>query len=604
MTEVVNAVAQTSAVFPGGMLRYEVAMPDPASHLFEITLHCQEAAPTLDLKLPVWTPGSYLVREYAKHLQDFAATDEHDQPLSWRKVSKNRWQVQTTNSDQVIIRYRMFAHELTVRTNHLDASHGYFNPGAMFFYVPDREDQAIALTIHPPDPSWQVTTALDPLPNDPLTFLADNFDTLVDSPFEIGLHQIHDFAAGGKPHQLAVWGQGNYDSAKIVSDIQKIIAVEAAMFGGLPYDRYVFLLHLSAHGYGGLEHHNCCSLLYSRFGFRQPETYHRFVSLVAHEFFHLWNVKRIRPQALSAFDYDQENYTDLLWFCEGVTSFYDLVIPYRAGIYDAKSYLKLLSESITRLQAIPGRQVQSLSDSSFDTWIKLYRPDANSRNCQVSYYLKGEVVSLLLDLCIRQQHHNQRSLDDVMVSLWQTYGQTQQGYSREQLQSVIESVAELDLSHFWQNYIDGTVELPYAAFLDPFGLELVADGGEQPIPYLGLTLHNQTETGIVQFVDVNSPAQIAGLQPGDQLLAIDGFRVRPDQLHQRLPDYQGGARIAVTVFRDDQLKTYPVTLADPIPASYTLKPVPQPTTSQKQRFRQWLGIDLDQVTSQRSTCPS
>lgn len=365
------------------------------------------------------------------------------------------------------------------------------------------------------------------------------------------------------------------------------------MFGGLPYDRYVFLLHLSASGYGGLEHHNCCSLLYSRFGFRQPDSYHRFMSLVAHEFFHLWNVKRIRPQALHPFDYDQENYVDVLWFCEGVTSFYDLVIPYRAGIYDAKFYLKLLSESITRLQATPGRQTQSLTESSFDTWIKLYRPDANSRNCQVSYYLKGEVVSFLLDLLIRQQR--QRSLDDVMLQLWQTYGQTQQGYTRAQLQAVIESVADMDLTDFWQNYIDGTIELPYAQFLEPFGLEVVADWGEPPIPYLGFTLQKQTEPGQLQFVDVGSPAQQAGLKSGDQLLAIGGFRVQPDQLNQRLQDYQAGDSITITVFHEDQLETHQITLAEPQPKSYTIKPVPQPTTQQNQNFHQWLGIDLRQV---------
>nr|WP_299414251.1 M61 family metallopeptidase [Acaryochloris sp. IP29b_bin.148] len=573
------------------MFRYEVAMPDPASHLFEITLHCSLAAiSTLDLKLPVWTPGSYLIREYAKHLQDFSATDNQGHSLSWQKISKNHWQVQTSDTSIAIIHYRIFAHELTVRTNHLDATHGYFNPGAMCLYVPGQVDREIAITIHPPEPSWQVTTALNPLPDDPYTFVAQNFDALVDSPFEIGTHHIEHFEVLDKPHQLAIWGAGNYNLSQIVSDTQKIIEVEAEIFGGLPYDRYIFLLHLSARGYGGLEHHNCCSLLYARFGFRQPNSYHRFMCLVAHEFFHLWNVKRICPQALSPFNYDQENYTDLLWFCEGVTSFYDLVIPYRAGIYDAKVYLKLISDSISRLQALPGRQVQSLTESSFDTWIKLYRPDANSRNCQVSYYLKGEIVALLLDLRIRHQHQNQRSLDDVMLQLWQTYGKTQQGYTSQQLQAEIEAVTELDLTSFWQDYIEGTVELPYAEFLAPFGLEVVPEWGEAPIPYLGFNLRKQSESGQLQSVDVNSPAQQAGLKPGDQLLAIDGFRVQPDQLNQRLQDYQAGDSIAITVFHEDQLETHPVTLAEPLPKSYAIRPMPTPTAQQKQCFQQWLGM--------------
>lgn len=595
MTEVIDSISQVTAPATT-RLQYEVAMPDPASHLFEITLQYSVGTAThLDLKLPVWTPGSYLVREYAKHLQDFSAVDGQRYPLSWQKISKNHWQVQTPNTHEVKIHYRIFAHELTVRTNHLDASHGYFNPGAMFFYVPGTEADAIAITIHPPDPSWQVTTALDPLPGKPLTFLAENFDTLVDSPFEIGTHPIYDFETLGKPHQLAVWGEGNYDINKIIDDTKKIIEVEANLFDGLPYDRYLFLLHVSANGYGGLEHYNCCSLLYSRFGFRKPDSYNRFMGLVAHEFFHLWNVKRIRPQALHPFDYDQENYTDALWFCEGVTSFYDLVIPYRAGIYDAKFYLKLLSESITRLQSIPGRHTQSLTESSFDTWIKLYRPDANSRNCQVSYYLKGEIVSLLLDLRIRQQHQNQRSLDDVMLHLWQTYGQKDFGYTRDQLIEAIESVAEMDLTQFWQNYLDGTVELPYDECLNPFGLQVATDFGDPPLPYHGVTVQNQAGKAIIKFVDVASPAQKAGLKPGDELLALDGFRVQPDQLEQRLQDYQNGDSISMTVFHDDQLATHLLILEAPVPKTYTVKPVTEPTDLQKHNFSQWLGMELEQL---------
>lgn len=572
-------------------------MPDPTSHLFEITLHCSiRTDDTLDLKLPVWTPGSYLVREYAKHLQDFSAVDDQGTHLPWRKISKNHWQIQTSGVQTITIHYRIFAHELTVRTNHLDASHGYFNPGAMFFYVPGQEQDAIAITIHPPDPSWHITTALDPVPNQPSTFLAENFDTLVDSPFEIGTHQVYDFEALGKPHQLAIWGAGNYDADQIIADTKKIIEVEANLFGGLPYDRYFFLLHVSAKGYGGLEHHNCCSLLYSRFGFRKPNSYNRFMGLVAHEFFHLWNVKRLRPQALHPFDYDQENYTDALWFCEGVTSFYDLILPYRAGIYDAKFYLKLLSESITRLQSIPGRHTQSLTESSFDTWIKLYRPHANSRNCQVSYYLKGEIVSLLLDLQIRQQHHNQRSLDDVMLQLWQTYGQKDLGYTRAQLLDVIETIAEMDLTAFWQNYLDGTVELPYEEFLNPFGLEVVAEFGEHPLPYHGLTLSSQSGKTLIKFVDIASPAQTAGLQPGDELLAWDGFRIQADQLEQRLQDYQSGDSVSITLFHDDQLTTHRLTLGEPQPKSYTVKPIADPTEQQKTNFHQWLGIELAELT--------
>ena len=587
--------APTTVTTPALKLHYKVAMPEPASHLFEITitLHSWQAD-TLDLKLPVWTPGSYLVREYAKHLQDFDAKDNSDQSLPWQKQGKNHWRVQTSNTHKLTIHYRLFAHELTVRANHLDTTHGYFNPGATLMYLPGWEQTSITLTVTPPD-NWHVATPLPSVSDAPYTFLAEDFDTLVDSPFEIGTHAIYPFEALGKSHEWAIWGQGNYDAERLIADTQKLIQVETDIFGDLPYDHYLFLLHLTEKGYGGLEHKQGCSLQYSRFGFRDPEKYNRFISLVAHEFFHLWNVKRIRPLALETFDYDQENYTDCLWFCEGVTSFYDLVIPLRAGIYDAQWYLKQISEAITRLQTTPGRHVQSLSESSFDTWIKLYRPDANSRNSQISYYLKGELVALVLDLLIRKAHQNARSLDDVMRQMWQQFGQSETGYTQAQLQAVSESVAEVDLTDFWQQYIDGTTELPFEQALHPFGLQLQVDTPDNAPPYLGVTLKPDTKSTVVRCVDRESPAQQAGIVPEDELLAIAGFRLQTNQLEQRLQDYQPGDTIEIAGFHQDELRTYRVTLAEPIAQSYRIQPVANPTSDQQTACRQWLGAELEDL---------
>lgn len=576
-------------------IHYQVAMSQPETHLFEVSLCLQNwQFSVLDLKLPVWTPGSYLVREYAKHLQDFSAQTPDRQSLTWQKISKNHWQVETLDISKITVCYRIFANELSVRTNHLDPTHGYFNPGALFLYLPGFEGSEIVVTILPPDPEWRVTTPLPAVSDRANTFRAEDFDTLVDSPFEIGTHQVYEFEALGKPHQLAVWGQGNAEPERLIRDTQKIIQVEAELFGGLPYDRYLFLLHLSAQGFGGLEHKCACSLIYSRFGFRAPEQYNRLLNLVAHEFFHLWNVKRIRPKALEVFDYDRENYTPSLWFCEGATSYYDLTVPLRAGIYDVKHYLNQLSEAITRLQTTPGRLVQPLSESSFDAWIKLYRPDANSGNSQASYYLKGELVSFLLDLLIRQRHHNRRSLDDVMRQMWQQFGKPETGFTPAQLQAVIESTAATDLRDFFGRYINGLEELPFSESLSPFGLELhseVKDG----VPYLGLDLKSALGIASVKFVAANSPAQRAGIDTGDELLAINGFRVNPEQLNERLKDYQAGAAIELTVFHGDQLRTCPVTLAEPGCDRYEIRPVEHPSPTQKENFQGWLGLPLSSL---------
>ncbi|MEO0376665.1 MAG: M61 family metallopeptidase [Cyanobacteria bacterium P01_A01_bin.17] len=590
MTEAVRIPnIASSAVTPS--IHYQVEMPNPASHLFDVTLTIQnQNSAILDLKLPVWTPGSYLVREYAKHLQTFRVEDAQGQALSWRKVSKNHWQIEAGDVAQLKVRYQVFAHELTVRTNHLDASHGFLNPGAVLMYIPGFEEAETTLTVTPPE-GWTVTTALSPVEGKLNTFVADTFDTLVDSPVEIGTHSLYNFDVLGKPHQWAIWGKGNFDIDRIIADTQKIVEVEAKIFGGLPYDRYFFLLHLSAGGYGGLEHKFCTTLLFPRFNFRTAESYNKFMCLVAHEFFHLWNVKRIRPKALETFDYDQENYTDCLWFCEGVTSFYDLAIPMRAGIYDAKNYLKLISDSITRLQAIPGRQVQSLSESSFDTWIKLYRPDANSKNAQVSYYLKGELVSLLLDLLIRRESGNMRSQDQVMQKMWQQFGQSETGYTHAQLKSVVESVAGIDLTDFWEKYIEGTVELPYDGFLNPFGLGVKVETAEDAPPYLGIELKSETGTAMVKTVFCDSPAHDAGIAPDDQILAIDGFRVRANQLNDRLLNYQPNDQIQVTVFHDEELRTYSVTLTESRPTAYKIQPLDNLTQAQQDLGERWLGVN-------------
>jgi predicted metalloprotease with PDZ domain len=589
-------MTQATTLRPSGassttpIIHYQVAMPQPESHLFEVTLSVQGWQElVLDLKMPVWTPGSYLVREYAKHLQDLSAdTGEQRHPLPSHKLAKNHWQVETADASEITVRYRVFANELSVRTNHLDATHGYFNGAALFFFIPGFEQQPIRVTIVPPKPDWHVTTPLPPVSGESNTFEAKDFDTLVDSPFEIGSQQLYDFEVLGKPHQLAIWGQGNADPERIIEDTKKIIEVEAQLYGGLPYERYIFLLHLAATGFGGLEHKDACSLIYSRFGFRAKDKYNRFMQLVAHEFFHLWNVKRIRPKALERFDYEQENYTTSLWFCEGTTSYYDLLIPQRAGIYDTKALLEGLSKEITQLQTTPGRKVQPISESSFDAWIKLYRRDANSNNSQISYYLKGELVSFLLDLLIRSRHGNQRSLDDVMRLMWEQFGKDEVGFTPEQLREVIESVADVDLGNFFTRYVDGTDELPFDEYLEPFGLRLIGVEDEEPVPHLGVMVKSEHSQELIKFVEADSPAAVAGVDAGDQLLAIDGFRVTADQLSDRLKDYHTGDTIQVSVFHEDQLCTLPVTLGAPRPSRYQIVSVENPSKAQKQNFTGWL----------------
>ncbi len=590
MTQAI-ATASDRSISTQPTLAYQVAMPRPQTHLFEIELVIQGWQSTvLDLKFPVWTPGSYLVREYERHLQDFTAIGPNNQQLIWRKLAKNHWQVAIGHLETVTIRYRLFANELTVRTNHLDRSHAYFNGAATFLYPVGGLSLPAQVTIVLPDPAWQVATALPQLSAQDLqqTFHAQNFDELVDSPFEVGTHQSYSFEVLGKPHELVVWGTGNFKAHELIPDIERIIQTEANLFEGLPYDRYLFILHLTGQGYGGLEHKNSCSLIFGRHSFSHSEKRHQFMQLVAHEFFHLWNVKRIRPKELETFDYDGENYTPSLWFCEGTTSYYDLQIPYRSGIYKRPEFLNQLGKEITRYLNTPGRLVQPLAESSFDAWIKLYRAEAHSANHQISYYLKGEMLSLMLDLKIRAKFKNARSLDDVLRRLWQDFGKSETGFTAQQLESMIADVADENLSDFFQRYLHTTEELPLQDYLAPFGLEIKALCDRQ-LPYVGLRLATEHGREIVKFTEADSPAYDAGIDPGDEILAIDHLRLSAGQWADRLASYQPGDEISIAYFHQDELRSSRITLADPKPNRYDVVIVKNPTPMQDQLLSGWLS---------------
>ena len=589
MTQALNS-AKSSQDTNTVTMFYQVGMSQPASHLFEVTLQVTNwQQNVLKLIMPVWTPGSYLVREYARHVQDFVAYNSDRQLLKSNKVSKNHWEIVTGDSPSITVQYRVFANDLTVRTNHLDRTHGYFNGAALFMFIPDFQQQPITVEILPPNEDWQISTTLTPVDDKPNTFIAPDFDTLVDTPVEVGIHQVYDFEVLGKPHQYVVWGEGNLKAKKLIKDTQKIIEVEAKIFDGLPYDKYLFLLHLSGSGFGGLEHKDCCTLNYPRLGFRDRDKYNRFMQLVAHEFFHLWNVKRIRPKALEIFDYERESYTTSLWFCEGTTSYYDILIPLRAGIYNRKQFLKNLSKDLNRYLTTPGRNVQPLNESSFDAWIKLYRRESHSDNNQISYYLKGQWVALLLDLIIREKHHNQKSLDDVMGILWHSYGKKEIGFTSEELRQIITEVADTDLTDFFQRYLDTTAELPFDKYLEPFGLKVKPIKESEPVPYLGVRLQSENSKEVIKFVEADSPAAIAGIDPGDEILAIDGIRVNADTISDRLKDYQPNDTIAVTIFHQDELITLDATLGQPQPNRYEVVQIENLSDTQQENLSGWLG---------------
>ena len=436
----------TRAQTPPVDISFTVAMTRPHTHLLEVDVAIKRTAngpPQEQLVLPVWTPGSYLVREFARHVQDFAATDAAGQPLKWEKTNKDTWRITTNGAREWHARYRVYANELSVRTSELNSGHAFWNNANILMYLDGYLQSPSTVRVLAPD-VWKVATGLPAVLGQKNTFRAENFDILYDSPFEVSNFKTLVFNVKGVAHRIVIDGEGNYDPERMRRDVQKIVETEVELMGGeVPYHDYTFILHLR--GGGGLEHLNSTALGYPRFGFRATggdratsaapnatesvgREYRGFLSLVSHEFFHLWNVKRIRPDALGPFDYTQENYTKMLWVAEGITDYYADVALRRAGLISEGEYLSATARAIQTLQNTPGRLVQSAEESSFDSWIKYYRQDENSVNSQVSYYEKGALLGLLLDLEIRKRSGGAKSLDDVMRYLYTEYFKQNRNY--------------------------------------------------------------------------------------------------------------------------------------------------------------------------------
>jgi predicted metalloprotease with PDZ domain len=519
------AGAKTDAVTtqaPAPSINYTVSMSKPWTHLLEVEMHVKwnRMPDKTELKMPVWTPGSYLVREYARHVQDFAVKDGSGRPLTWQKANKNTWQIDTKGVKEIVATYRVYSNELTVRTNELNDEHGFWNNAALLMFPAGQLGAPSTVTVVP-FAKWKVATSL-PQISGANTFRAPNFDVLYDSPFEVSDFKEISFDVHGKKHRYIMSGEGNYDLKKLAEDTAKIVDEAYKIFGELPYEDYTFLVNLR--GGGGLEHLNSTALQWNRFGFAPESRYHGFLSLVAHEYFHAWNVKRIRPDALGPFDYENENYTKLLWVAEGGTAYYESLLLRRAGLITDKELLEARASTIEQLQNRPGRFETSLEEASFDAWIKYYRQDENSVNNQISYYDKGEVVNMMLDITIRTASNGAKSLDDVMRYLYNEFYKKNRNYTPADFQKAAELAAGRRLDDFFSKYVRGEAEIDYNGIVNGIGLQLAATEPDKAKAYIGADFTEENGRLNIRTVSANTPAYEQGLNTGDQIVAIDGYR--------------------------------------------------------------------------------
>ncbi|MDA7924106.1 PDZ domain-containing protein [Mariniblastus sp.] len=630
-------------------LQYTVDLEDARNHYLTIKVVVPVVSDTTELMMAVWTPGSYLVREYARNIDSMTVTSG-DRELEFEKIRKNRWLVETKGIKSFEVSYRLYCNEMSVRTNWVGNQYAMINGAPTFITVPDRLDQQHEVQLLLPRNWTRSATSLKSVGDNPHRFVAENFDELVDSPIVAGNVSVYPFVVGGIEHQLVNVGESGYwDGTKAATDLKKIVEAHQEMWGVVPYDRYMFINMIVESG-GGLEHDNSSVLMTSRWSFRDRGRYKSWLSLASHEFFHTWNIRRLRPKSLVTYDYENEVYTDSLWIAEGITSYYEDLALLRAGLLSRSEFLSRLSGDVEGVQRTGGRKLQSLKDSSYDAWIKYYRPDENSSNTRISYYSKGAVAAFLLDARIRKLTKGEKSLDDLMRKLFADYVTT--GYTTDEFRAAASELAGEDLSDWFASVIDSTDELDYSdieaiGVIPPYkksatkatkesdkkesdkkesdkkesdkkeldkkesdkkdegtkvsaGLSGLKDRLASAVgvkartstsrgrPYLGF--RTSAADGIVKVTSVkpNSPASDVGINIEDEVIAVNGFRIT-SSVDSRLSQYEVGDELEILISRRGQLMTLNLTIGQLESSSYRLRFVSRPSKEQRRQLDLWLN---------------
>jgi predicted metalloprotease with PDZ domain len=589
-------------------IHYTITPSHPGAHLFEVT--CSIAAPDpagQQFSLPAWIPGSYMIREFARNIVRIRA-ESTGQAVSLRKLDKHTWQAAPCNAT-LTLTYEVYAWDMSVRCAHLDKTQGFFNGTQVFVAVAGAEQGEHLVELRPPRDGigrdWRVATTLPEATGKKGAakrggfgwYRATNYDELIDHPVAMGVFSSAGFTSCGVPHEIVIAGRIRADIQRLTADLARICATHIAMFGEHPpFERYVFMVHAIGEGHGGLEHRSSTALICARDDLpsinhkKMSDGYANFLSLCSHEYFHSWNVKRIKPSAFMPYDLSRENHTALLWAFEGFTSYYDDLGLRRAGVIAAEAYLARLASTISNVEKGSGRHKQSLAESSFDAWIKYYRQDENSPNAIVSYYDKGALVALCLDLFLRSKTDGRVSLDDVMRELWRSFGKVGRGVPEDGIRQVAEALSGLSLRRFFAAAVDGTGDLPLKRLLKAAGIVL---GFDPASANPSLAIKATAEGNVLRLSQVfdGGAAQQAGLSAGDTLVAIDGLRVNSGNLETLLARYQAGDTITIHAFRRDELMTCSVLLQAAAKNVCKLSSISRPTPAQLALREKWLGTE-------------
>jgi predicted metalloprotease with PDZ domain len=574
----VNTYSQT--------LTYKLELTEPHKHYYYVTMVVDGwKKNTLEVKMPVWAPGSYLIREFAKGV-DYVKASSGQTALTVSKTDKNTWQIKTEGKSKIEIRYNVYAFETSVRTSYLDAEHGFVSGSSVFMYIPEMKTNSGTLEIVPGH-FKRISTTLKSTGATMFTY--STMDELYDCPIEIGNHEEFDFMAAGCHHRVAMFGSGNYEVEKLKKDMAVICEEATKVWGENPNKEYLFIIHNLTVGSGGLEHASSTTLDVSRNTYG-PGTYTGFLSIVAHEYFHLWNVKRLRPAGLFPYDYDKENYTDLLWVAEGFTSYYDELLLKRAGYYDEGGYIRSLNSTVASVENTPGSKIQSATESSYDAWIKGYRPNENTNNRTISYYPKGTLIAAMLDIEIISSTNGKMKLDDLMRKLYNEFYKVKKtGYTLADFKAAAESICGKKLDDFFNTLVLTAGNVNYNEYLNKVGYMLIATSKGND-PWLGV----QTKDGaggrvVISAVSDGSCAQNAGLFVNDEIIAVNNNRVDNNSLYRLVGTFTLGATLDFLISRDNLIQTVKVKLDKSYLKDFVITPAEEVDKSVKALKEKWLN---------------
>ncbi|KPZ67515.1 M61 glycyl aminopeptidase [Shewanella sp. P1-14-1] len=568
-------------------VQYQIDLTQPQHHLAKVNVTFPESsADTLTVNLPVWRTGKYAVLPLADGVRLFKATDDDGNALNWQRTATGEWTIELQEPTEVNVSYQLYANDLGTRVRHIDESHAYLDASGVFMYSPEfRQDKVKVSMMVPKD--WQSYSGMES-GRSKHSFVADNYDVLIDSPIETGVNTHYSFEADGRDYEVVFWGEGNYDAEQIVTDLTKISSTAEVIWDDYPFERYVYMIHATSGARGATEHLNSTIIQLPRFNFRERKDYLRFISTASHEFIHTWNVKAYRPEGLVPYDYQKASMTELLWMAEGSTSYFQNQLLLRADVITPKEFFADLAKRIDRNLNKPGREIQSVAEASLNEWTNTGGDYAINHG--VNIYSEGYLASLSLDFNLLADTELAHSYRDVHRKLYQDF-KLPKGYNVDDVKNILASLSGKDYQPWWQSHITSPFSLEFDSLLAQAGLVLSYGDSEKATVYSGLTLTGQHNDLTLAHVTRNSPAWLAGIVAGNEVIAVNGLKVTAAGFKKRLEDFNAGDEIELTIFNNDKLTQVSLTLEEQPKGDLAIEGVSNPTNAQKAFLKAWLGID-------------